>query len=85
MTGAVPQAHGLEFRLTEQPMNCSCSGLVSRALAIGGQGYSTVCVPATACICVCVFEVFMHKIKKQKKKHIEAVHRSGNWELVLLI
>lgn len=57
MTGAVPQAHGLEFRLTEQPMNCSCSKLVSRALAIGGQGYSTLCVPGTAC--VCVFEVFV--------------------------
>lgn len=44
MIGAVPQAHGLEFRLTEQPMNCSCSRLVSRALAIGGATlFNTVC------------------------------------------
>lgn len=55
MTGAVPQAHGLEFHLTEQPVNCSWSRLVSRALAIGGQGYSTLCVPGAACMCVCVF------------------------------
>ncbi len=54
MTGAVPQAHGLEFRLTEQPMNCSCSRLVSRALAMGSHGHSTLCVPGMH-VCVRVF------------------------------
>lgn len=56
MTGAVPQAHGLEFRLTEQPMNCSCSRLVSIGLAIGSQGYSLSKYTVFAWYaCVCVF------------------------------
>lgn len=51
MTGAVPQAHGLEFRLTEQTMNCSCSRLVSRPLAKG----VSAAIQDGVCVCREIF------------------------------
>lgn len=89
MTRADPQARGLEFHLTEQLMNCSCSRLVSRPLAKGVQGYSKT-VSASNCTHVCerrCFWGFCLTKKKKKKggKDICAAQRYGNWESEPLI